>query len=117
MPARLDSGRALAVARVRAGCLLLFLSLSCCGFVSFTHAESHSVLCTDGTGTFEAVSFAKVQVRVGATRKGPLAVRSCEATLSWNDEKLVVATDIPALDLDAFGIDLGLGPAVAAFEL
>jgi hypothetical protein len=86
---------------------VFFLSLS------LSHAQTHGVLCTDGTSTFEAASFTKVEVRVWATRKGPLAVRSCQATLSWNGQKLSVATDIPVLDLDAFGVDLGLGVPVA----
>jgi hypothetical protein len=96
---------------------LLALLLPCGCLISVSEAEPHSVLCTDGTGAFEAASFTKVQVRVGATHKGPLAVRSCEATLNWNDQKLAVATDIPVLDLDAFGVDLGLGTPVAAFQL
>ena len=97
-------------------CVRGFLALLCCCLFPLCHAQTHSVLCTDGTGTFEAALFNKVQVRVGATRKGALAVRSCEATLSWNDQKLAVATDIPVLDLDAFGVDVGLGVPVAAFQ-
>jgi hypothetical protein len=96
---------------------LLFPLLFSGGLLSLCRAQTHSVLCTDGTGTFEAVSFTKVQVRVGATREGPLAVRSCTATLRWNDQTLTVTTDIPVLDLDAFGVDLGLGTPVAAFQL
>jgi len=94
-----------------------FLALLCCCLFPLCHAQTHSVLCTDGTGSFEAALFNKVQVRVGATRKGALAVRSCEATLSWNDQNLAVASDIPVLDLDAFGVDLGLGAPVAAFQI
>ena len=75
------------------------------------------MLCTDGTGTFDAAIFTKVTVHVGATRKGALAVRSCEAVLSWNNQKLAVASDVPVLDLDAFGIDLGLKSPVAAFQI
>ena len=97
-------------------CVRGFLALLCCCLFPLCHAQTHSVLCTDGTGTFEAALFNKVQVRVGATRKGALAVRSCEATLNWNDQKLAVATDIPVLDLDAFGVDVGLGVPVAAFQ-
>jgi hypothetical protein len=117
LSAKLDSGRvSSSVAAFRRPRLLaLFLFCSC--LPSVCHAQAHGVLCTDGTGTFEAVLFNKVQVRVGATHKGPLAVRSCEATLSWNDQKLAVATDIPVLDLDAFGVDLGLGAPVAAFQV
>jgi hypothetical protein len=92
-------------------------SLLLCCVPSLCPAEAHSVLCTDGTGTFEDELFTRVQVRVGATKKGALAVRSCEATLSWNDRKLVVASDIPVLDLDAFAVDMGLGAPVAAFQL
>jgi hypothetical protein len=96
------------------GCLALLLFWC---LPPLCRAQVHSVLCTDGVGTFEAALFTKVQVRVGATRKGALAVRSCEATLSWNDQKLAVATDVSVLDLDAFGVDLGLGAPVAAFQI
>ena len=114
MLARLDPRRMpRGVARTRGFLALLFFFWP----VSLGHAQTRSVLCTDGTGAFEATLFTKVQVRVGATRKGALAVRSCEATLSWNDQKLAVATDIPLLDLDAFGADLGLGVPVAAFQI
>ena len=99
----------------RTRCFLALLFFCC--LPSLSPAQAHSVLCTDGVGTFLAASFTKVQVRVGATHNGPLAVRSCEATLSWNDQKLSVATNIPVLDLDAFGVDLGLGAPVAAFQL
>ncbi len=75
------------------------------------------MLCTDGTGNFEAALFTKVQVHVGATREAAMAVRSCEATLSWKDQRLVVTTNIPVLNLDAFGVDLGLAGPVAAFQL
>ena len=84
---------------------------------SIATAQSSALLCKDGVGSFDAMSVTKVEVHVGAAKKGPLAVRSCEATLSWSDGELPVATEIPGLDLDAFGVDLGLGSLVAAFQL
>jgi hypothetical protein len=92
------------------------LLLFCFGFISLCPAQSRSILCTDGTGSFAAAFYTKVHLRVGATKKVALAVRSCEASFDWNDRKLVVASDIPVLDLDAFGINLGLGTPVAAFQ-
>lgn len=115
MPGKLDSGQSLAAGVVARYFLPLLLFY--CLLPSPCRAQTHGVLCTDGAGSFEAASFTKVQVRVGATKKGALAVRSCEATLSWNDQKLEVAADIPMLDLDAFGVDMGLGAPVAAFQL
>jgi hypothetical protein len=92
--------------------LLLFF---CVPF--FCSAQAHSVLCTDGTGTFDGALFNKVQVHVGATKQGAPAAGSCEATLTGREQTLVVATNLPALDLDAFGVDFGLGGPVAAFQL
>jgi len=96
---------------------LLLATFFFIAFLPCARAQVHSVLCSDGDGTFQATLFTKVDVHVGATKKGPLAVRSCEAILSWENQKLVVASDLPALDLDAFGVDLGLGSPVAAFQL
>ena len=54
---------------------------------------------------------------MGAARNGELATRACAAKLSWEEQELVVATDVAQLDLDAFGVDLGDGVPVAAFQI
>src|SRR5438270_2807691 len=52
-----------------------------------------------------------------AARTGELATRACGATLSWDKNALMVAANAPQLDLDTFGVDLGLGVPVAAFQV
>ncbi len=75
------------------------------------------MVCRDGTGGFEASYVTGVTVRAGAARKDGLATRLCEASLLWDKGKIVVATGVAQTDVDAFGIDLGLGPAVVDFQV
>lgn len=56
-------------------------------------------------------------MHVGAANNGGLATRSCEATLSWGAQTVVVAPGTWEVDLDAFGVDLGMGAPVAAFQV
>jgi hypothetical protein len=103
-----------AAARFRfcVGALALFM-LSCLT-AGACHAQSRDVVCSEGAGEFEALSQTGVTVRVGAARNRLLAERVCEAVFSWGDQNLVVADSAWQVDLDAFGVDLGLGvPAVA----
>ncbi len=83
------------------------------------HAQNRDVLCSNGSGGFEAEFRTGVKLRVGAARnaKGGLATRVCEATLNWGKQELVVATKVANLDVDVFGADLGLGVPVAAFQV
>ncbi len=80
-------------------------------------AQDHEVLCSDGEGKFHAEFQALVTVTVGAAKSGGLSTRSCEATLSSNKQAVTVATNAAQADLDAFGIDLGLGVPIAAFQI
>jgi hypothetical protein len=48
---------------------------------------------------------------------GELEARVCEAALSWGDQNLVISNGAPDLDIDAFGVDLGLGVPVVAAQL
>jgi len=82
------------------------------------HAQSREVLCRNGSGNFEADFHTGVKVRAGAARKaeGQLAGRVCEATLSWDKQQIVI-TGKAQLDVDVFGVDLGLGGPVVAFQL
>jgi hypothetical protein len=89
----------------------IFLAATAC------HAQARDVLCRQGSGDFEAASPSGVRAHVGATRNLELAARACDATLSWTEQSVVVATGSYELDLDAFGVDLGLGTPVAAFQV
>jgi hypothetical protein len=75
------------------------------------------VLCRGGGGSFGADFDGGVGVHVGAAKSGGLATRTCEATLSWGEEKVVVASRAWEVDLDAFGADLGMGAPVTAFQV
>jgi hypothetical protein len=98
----------------RAVALTLFLVLCA---ISPSHAQSHDVICIEGAGDFEAEFRTGVKVHVGAARSGELATRVCEAVLSSNKQNLVVATGAAKVDIDAFGVDLGVGVPVVAFQV
>jgi len=74
-------------------------------------------LCNGGDGSFDAEFRTGIRVHVGAAREGDFATRTCAAKLSWEKQELVVATGAAQLDLDAFGVDLGDGVPVAAFQI
>ncbi len=105
-PSRFRS-RAVAVAS-----LVLF-----CLTASVCQAQSHDVVCSAGTGTFESAFRTGVKVSVIPARNGELATRVCKAELSWNKQKLVISAGAPRIDVDAFGADLGLGAPVAAIQV
>jgi len=92
--------------------LFCFLCVS-----SLCRAQDHDVLCSHGSGSFEAEFHGGVIVQVRAARNGKLATRGCEATLGWDKHSVIVATGVSQLDVDAFGVDLGLGVPVAAFQV
>ena len=85
-----------------------------------SQSQRHSVLCMDGSGNFDAEFRTGVKVHVGAARNGgpaTLGTRACAAKLIWENQELLVATGASQLDLDAFGVDLGDGVPVAAFQI
>ena len=86
---------------------------------SLSVAQEHDVLCRDGDGSFQAEFHTGVTVQVGAARAGQLATRACEATLSWNKNRnsLIAATKASQLDVDTFGVDLGMGVPVTTFQV
>jgi hypothetical protein len=96
----------------KSGLTLFFLS---CLTASVCHAQSHDVVCREGVGDFEAeFPQTEVKVRVGPARIRDLESRVCNAALSWGDQNLAVADSAWEADVDAFGVDLGVGaPAVA----
>ena len=75
------------------------------------------MVCRGGVGYFEAGFPTGIKVHVGASRIGELEARVCEAGLSWGDQNLVVSDAASELDIDAFGVDLGLGAPVAAVQV
>ena len=90
--------------------LFLFAATAC-------HAQSHAVVCSHGTGAFTAEFSTGVKVQVGPARNGELATRACEATLSWDKQKLVIPADASQSDIDVFGVNLGLGVPIVAFQV
>src|ERR1700722_3046256 len=96
--------------------LLLFLWTTPC----VCQQQTPNILCREGDGVFDAEFGNGVTVHVGATRDpGPttLAIRACSAKLNWDEQELFVAKGASQLDLDAFGIDMGDGIPVAAFQI
>ncbi len=98
----------------RASAMTLFLLAL---LASRCHAEEHFILCSEGSGSFRIQFRTGVSVRLGPSSTGDLSTRSCEATLSWDKHTQTVSTGSAQLDLDAFGVDLGLGAPVAAFQV
>jgi len=90
-----------------------------CLISSPCRAQIHDLLCTEGSGPFEAAftGVTGIKVRVGAAKKSGLAIRLCEATISWDQHNDLVATAAYQLDVDAFGVDLGVGVPVVAFQV
>jgi hypothetical protein len=82
---------------------------------AISHAQD--VVCSAGFGSFNATFATGVIVSVGAKHSGQFAGRSCQATLHWNKQNLVVEPDAWQVDVDAVGVDLGLGSPVVAFEI
>jgi hypothetical protein len=46
-----------------------------------------------------------------------LATRLCDGALSWDKGNLAIAASASQLDVDAFGVDMGLGVPVVAFQV
>jgi hypothetical protein len=103
--------------RFRCAAAALALFLLSCLTAGVCHAQSRDVVCRGGVGFFEAEFPTGVRVHVGASRIGELEARVCEAALSWGDQNLVVSAAASDLDIDAFGVDLGLGVPVVAVQV
>jgi len=101
----------------RASAFLLFLCALLGTAVSLCAAQTDDVVCRGGSGNFAADFQGGVKVHVGAAKSGGLATRACEATINWGEDKVVVASGASEVDLDAFGVDLGMGTPVAAFQV
>jgi hypothetical protein len=96
---------------ITAALLLLWIGPTVC------RAQVRDVLCTDGDGNFDAEFRAGVRVKVGAARNGTFAARACAATLSWDKQELSITGEAAQLDVDGFGMDLGIGVPVVSFQV
>jgi hypothetical protein len=81
------------------------------------HAQLHESLCSRGYGEFETTFISGVKVTVGPSRKEKLATRVCSATLSRSNEQMSIVPKAAMVDIDALGIDLGLGSPIVAFQV
>jgi hypothetical protein len=104
-------------AGLRRGATVLGLFLFSCLTARVSHAQGRDIVCRDGDGEFAAEFPTGVIVWAGATRNDLLAARACNAELSWGDQNLVVASGVSVTDIDAFGVDIGLGVPVAALQV
>jgi hypothetical protein len=95
---------------------LAFLAFFFAG-ATLCHAQTDSVVCSRGTGSFGIAFRTGVTVEVGAARRDGLATRMCQATIAWDKRSLVVTDAAAQVDVDALGIDLGMGTPVVAFQV
>jgi len=103
--------------RFPCGVALLASFFLFCLFPGVSDAQSRDVVCRDGAGDFETEFSTGVVVRVGPAKNGELETRVCEAAFRWGDQNLVIADAATVLDMDAFGVDLGMGAPAAALQV
>jgi hypothetical protein len=94
-----------------------WMLLSVCVYLTVGSIEAQDVVCSGGFGNFKSTFATGVTVSVDATRNTGFAGRVCEAKLSWAKNDLLVKTNAWQVDVDAMGIDLGLGAPVVAFQI
>jgi hypothetical protein len=94
-----------------------WLLLSFCGVGTVGSTLAQDVVCSGGFGSFESTFATGVTVSVDARRNADFAGRVCEAKLNWADKDLTVEPKAWQVDVDAMGIDLGLGAPVVAFQI
>ena len=80
------------------------------------HAQNRDILCRDGVGDFDVEFLTGVKVHVGAGRNQELAARVCDASLYWSNQTLAITSAVSELDIDALGVDLGLGSPILALQ-
>ena len=96
---------------------VLFLSAFLSLVSNFCSGQIHDFVCSDGYGRFEVKFSTGVTVGVGAAKTGALSRRVCEARLSWDKQELLAVPEASQVDIDALGIDLGLGAPVVALQV
>ncbi len=80
-------------------------------------AQIRSPLCNGGDNQFQASYHTSVGVSVGPGHSGGLSTRVCEAELTWEHQRLVVAEQAAQIDLDLFGVSLKDEEPMAAFQV
>jgi hypothetical protein len=94
-----------------------WMLLSFCVVAMVGRLEAQDVVCSGGFGSFTSTFATGVTVSVDARRNTEFAGRVCEAKLNWGKKDLLVEPKAWQVDVDAMGIDLGLGVPVVAFQL
>jgi hypothetical protein len=94
-----------------------WMLLSFCVAAMVGSIEAQDVVCSGGFGSFKSTFATGVTVSVDARRNTEFAGRVCEAKLNWGKKDLLVEPKAWQVDVDAMGIDLGLGAPVVAFQL
>ncbi len=79
--------------------------------------QARGVVCSGGSGSFRLKFKTGVTVSVGAQKQAGFAAHACEARLEWDGQSLVAEPSSWQVDIDALGIDLGLGSPVVAFQI
>ena len=129
----MEAKRAFTVARTaRLWEVILFVCVSCSIAVHATtcnvtqpngntppgeQPDNQQVVCSGGFGSFDAESTTGLTVSVGAARNGEFAARACQAKLSWDKQDLLVEPVAWKVDVDAMGVDLGVGSLVVALQV
>jgi len=93
-------------------CTSVFLFILPAAFAS----AAQTVVCNGGDGSFQYKFRTGVAVLVGPQKNEGFAAHACEARLEWDKQNLVVEPHSWQVDIDALGIDVGLGSPVVAFQ-
>lgn len=94
-----------------------FIIFACLVMAFSSTGQAQEPLCSGGFGTFKSDFRTGVTVSVGAVKQAGFAGRMCSAKLEWDQQALMVEPSAWEVDLDAMGIDLGLGVPVATFQI
>lgn len=95
--------------------VLLAVSILCLPMM--VDAQARDGLCTNGFGSFESSFSTGVRIVVGPVRREGFGTRACSAALDWGKNALQVVPQAASVDVDALGIDLGLGTPVLALQI
>jgi hypothetical protein len=96
---------------------MLLSSVFFCIASIICRSQTRDLVCSDGYGKFEVKFTTGVTVSVGAARNSALSKRVCTANLAWDKQDLEALPEASQIDIDALGIDLGLGMPVVAFQV
>jgi hypothetical protein len=91
--------------------------LSFCIVTMVRGSAAQDVVCSGGFGSFQAEFATGVTVSVGAKPNAGFAARTCRAKLNWDKQDFLVEPEAWQVDIDAMGIDLGLGLPVVTFQI